>query len=111
VSYTVTVTNHGPGDATGLKVEHLLPPDITLAGTPTAKNPGHGYGCAVYEDQHRVSCDSWLLPNRGTWTITLNVRAGAAGTLSPRVVVSGAEPDPHPDNDSTSARTTVHAPR
>ena len=34
VSYTVTVTNHGPGDATSLKVEHLLPPGAILAGTP-----------------------------------------------------------------------------
>ena len=112
VSYTVTITNQGPGDATNLKAEHLLPAGITLAGTPTATNPGRGYGCAVYDDQHRVSCDTQLLPNRGTWTIKLNVRAGAAaGTLSPRVVVSGAEPDPRPDNDSTSARTTVHALR
>lgn len=111
VSYTVTVTNHGPAAATSLKVEHLLPPDISFAGTPTATNPGQGYGCAVLEDQRRVSCDTPLLPNRATWTITLNVRADAAGTLSPRVVVSGAEPDPRPDNDSTAVRTTVHAAR
>ena len=111
VSYTVTVTNHGPGDATSLKVEHLLPPGAILAGTPTATNPGQGYGCAMYDDQHRVSCDTSLLPNRGTWTITVNVRAEAAGTLSSRVVVSGAEPDPQPDNDSASVSTVVRGGR
>ena len=79
VSYTVTVTNHGPADATSLKVEHLLPPpDAIFAGPATATNPGQGYGCAMYEDQHRVSCDTSLLPNRGTWTITVNVRAASA---------------------------------
>jgi uncharacterized repeat protein (TIGR01451 family) len=107
VSYTVTVTNRGPGDATSLKAEHLLPPGSSLAGTPTATNPGQGYGCAVYDDQRRVSCDTPLLPNGATWTITLNVRAESPGTLSPRVVISGAEPDPRPENDNTSASTVV----
>ena len=65
----------------------------------------------MYDDQHRVSCDTSLLPNRGTWTITVKVRAEAAGTLSPRVVVSGAEPDPQPDNDSASASTVVRGGR
>jgi uncharacterized repeat protein (TIGR01451 family) len=111
VSYTVTVTNHGPADATTLKVEYLLPPEITVVGQPAPTNPGHGYGCASHEDQHRISCDTPLLPNRATWTITLNVRAGTAGTSSPRVVVSGAEPDPNPANDSSSARTIVRPPR
>jgi uncharacterized repeat protein (TIGR01451 family) len=111
VSYTVTVINHGPDDATSLKVDYLLPPDSTFVGTPTSTNPGQGYGCALLQDQGRVSCDTVLLPNGGTWTITLNVRAGAAGTLSARAVVSGAERDPFPNNDSTAVRTTVHAAR
>ena len=111
VSYTVTVTNHGPADATSLKVDHLLPPDATFVGTATATNPGQGYGCALLEDQGRVSCDTMLLPNGGTWTISLKVRAGATGTLTARAVVSGAERDPHPNNDSTAVRTTVHAAR
>jgi uncharacterized repeat protein (TIGR01451 family) len=111
VSYTLTVTNHGPADATGLKVDHLLPPDTTFVGTATATNPGRGYGCSLLADQGRITCDTILLPNGRTWTISLNVRAAAAGTLSARAVVSGAEHDPQPDNDSTVVRTTVHAAR
>jgi uncharacterized repeat protein (TIGR01451 family) len=111
VTYAVTVTNHGPADATRLKVDHLLPPDASFVGTATATNPGQGYGCALDEDQRRISCDTVLLPHGGTWTISLNVRPGAAGTLSARVVVSGAEPDPNSANDSTVVRTTVHAAR
>jgi uncharacterized repeat protein (TIGR01451 family) len=106
VSYAVTITNRGPADATSLKLDYLLPPDGTFAGPATATNPGQGYGCALHEDQ-RTSCDTGLLPNGGTWTVTLNVRAGAAGTFSPRAVVSGAEPDPQPANDSTVVHTTV----
>ena len=52
-----------------------------------------------------------LLPNGGTWTISVNVRPGAAGTLSARVVVSGAEPDPNPANDSTVVSTDGPTPR
>ena len=116
VGAPATVAAHPParppsGDATSLKLEHLLPPGASLAGTPTATNPGQGYGCAMYDDQHRVSCDTPLLRNGGTWTISLNVRADSPGTLSPRVVVSGAEPDPHPENNSTSARTVVNIAR
>ncbi len=112
LGYTVTVTNHGPADATNLKVDHYLtPPDVSFVPPTTATNPGQGYGCALYGDQHRVSCDTSLLPNRGTWTISLNVRPVRAGTVSTRVVVSGSQPDPHPDNDSAVAQTTVRAVR
>ena len=111
VSYRVTVANHGPADATDLRVDFFLPPDSTVVGTPTATNPARGYGCALLADQNRVSCDTVLLPNGGTWTISLNVRAGAVGTLSPRAAVSGAERDPYSNNDTTAVRTTVYAAR
>ena len=111
VSYTLTITTRGPADATRLKVDQMLPPDASFAGTASATNPGQGYGCALHEDQRRISCDTVLLPNGGTWTISVNVRPGAAGTLSARVVVSGAEPDPNPANDTTVVNTTVHAAR
>jgi len=107
VSYTVTVTNHGPADATSLKVDHLLPPDATFVGPATATNPGQGYGCALDDDERRITCDTVLLPKGTTWTISLKARAGAGGTLRARVVVSGAEPDPNSGNDSGVAETTV----
>ena len=107
VSYTVTVTNHGPADATSLKVDHLLPADATFVGPATATNPGQGYGCALDDDERRITCDTVLLPNGSTWTISLKARAGAVGTLGARVVVSGAEPDPNSANDSAVAQTTV----
>ena len=108
VSYTVTVTNHGPTDATSLKVDNLLAADGTFAGPATATNPWRGYGCAVHDDERRISCDTVLLPNGSTWTISLSARAGAGGTLRARVVVSGAEPDPNPANDSVVAETAIH---
>jgi uncharacterized repeat protein (TIGR01451 family) len=111
LGYTVTVTNHGPADVTNLKLDHLMRPDVNFLGPATATNPGRGYGCALYEDQHRISCDAPLLPNRGTWTISLNVRAGSPRTVSARVVVSGDQPDPHPDNDKAVAHTTVRTVR
>ncbi len=111
LGYTVTVTNQGPADAKNLKVEHYLtPPGASFVGPTKATNPGMGYGCARY-DEHRLSCDTLLLPNRGTWTISFNVRSVSAGTVSTRVVVSHGQPDPHPDNDQAVAQTTVRAVR
>jgi uncharacterized repeat protein (TIGR01451 family) len=110
-TYTITIVNHGPGNATVLQVDQVLSPELALAGTPTATNPGQGYGCSVHEDGRRVSCDTMLLPNGATWTISLNLRAAAAGTSTTRVVASAAEPDPRADNDSSEVRTTVRAPR
>jgi hypothetical protein len=45
------------------------------------------------------------------WTISVNVRPARAGTLTTRVVASGGQPDPLPDNDSTVAQTMVRAVR
>ena len=42
VSYAVTVTNHGPADATRLKVDHLLPPDASFVGTAYGDESGTG---------------------------------------------------------------------
>jgi uncharacterized repeat protein (TIGR01451 family) len=61
VTHTVTVTNHGPGDATDIDVHYLLPSDASFVGTATATNPGRGYGCATDEEERRVSCDTIFL--------------------------------------------------
>jgi len=112
LGYTVTVTNHGPADATNLKVDQYLePPDASFVPPTTATNPGRGYGCALFGDQHRLSCNTSVLPNRGTWTISFNVRSVRAGTVSTRVVVSGGQPDPRPDNDSAVVQTTARVVR
>ena len=110
ISYTVTVTNHGPEDATDLKIDQVLGDGLALTQTPRSTNPGKGYGCSVH-DERRLSCDTILLPKGATWTISLDVRAAAAGPQTARAVVSAAQSDPRAENDTSEARTTVQAAR
>jgi uncharacterized repeat protein (TIGR01451 family) len=111
ISYTVHVANQGPHDATDLRLDAVLGDDLTPVGTPTATNPGSGYGCSVGQNQRLMSCDTILLPKGATWTIAFKARAGAASVQTTRVIVSAGEPDPRADNDRFEAHTTVKAAR
>ena len=110
IGYTVTVTNHGPADATDVRVDSLLSEDLTLDGTPTATDPGSGFGCSR-QNEHAISCDTILLPNGATWTISVNARAEGAGTPITRAVVSAAQADSRAENDSFEVRTTIRSTR
>jgi uncharacterized repeat protein (TIGR01451 family) len=110
IGYTVSVANHGPGDATDVRVDSLLGDGLTLDGTPIATNPRNGYGCSR-QNERGMTCDTSLLPNGATWTISMNARATGAGTPITRAVVSGAQSDPQAANDNSEVRTTVRASR
>jgi len=110
IAFTVSVANRGPGDATDVRVDSLLGDGLTLDGTPTATNPRNGYGCSR-QNERGITCDTILLPNGATWTISMNARAGGDGTPITRAVVSAAQSDPQAANDSSEVRTTVRAGR
>jgi uncharacterized repeat protein (TIGR01451 family) len=108
VTYTVTVINEGPADATMLFVDQMLPPGLTAIGAPTATNPGQGYGCTSQTDPGHLSCDTVSLPRGGVWTMAFTARASISGTQTVHVIVRGAEADSNSHNDRAEARTTVH---
>jgi uncharacterized repeat protein (TIGR01451 family) len=92
VTFTITVTNQGPSDATGVTVRDLLPAGLTYVSDST----GGGY-----------------VPGTGVWTIgpipatgsatfdvTATVTTAAAVTNSAEVVAAGqTDVDSTPDND------------
>jgi uncharacterized repeat protein (TIGR01451 family) len=107
VTYTVTVTNHGPAEATMLKVDQMLTPGLTPVGVLAATNPGRGYGCTRHDNPGHLSCDTVALPRGSIWTMSFTARVTVTGTQAVQVIVSGAETDPDSGNDRAEARTTV----
>ncbi|MCW2766601.1 MAG: hypothetical protein JWO11_2560 [Nocardioides sp.] len=100
ITYTLTVTNSGPADATGVKATDVLPTGVSFV---SAAN-----GCA--DVSGTVTCDFGALADGASESATIVVRADAAGTISNTATVDGDEVDPNPANNTDSEQTTVDAP-
>ena len=99
LTYTLTVTNHGPGDATGVVLTDSLPPDVDLVsvspsqGTCTGTNP--------------ITCSLEDLDSGASATVTIVVRPQIPGTICDEASVDGVEPDPNLNNNHARECTVV----
>ncbi len=98
-TYSITVTNNGPSDASSLVVRDVLPQDVTFS---SASDGGSESGGVV----------TWNLAGLASGadkTYTLTVTVG--GSLAPRTdsaYVSAATADPSAANDTATFVTTVN---
>lgn len=102
VSYTFTVTNHGPGDDAGVTLTDPLPAGAQYFGATASQ--GSCAGTAT------VTCDLGTLDSGASATVTIAVIPQANGTLSNTATVSGEFTDPTSSNDSATVTTTVATP-
>jgi len=105
-SYTLTVTNHGPADATGVHITDLVPAGLSVTGV-NAVGPG-----ACTATGNDVDCTRASLVSGATWTIDVDVHTSAADpgtTYTNTASVAGDQADPLATNDSDSEDTTVTA--
>ncbi|WP_281321893.1 gliding motility-associated C-terminal domain-containing protein [Flavobacterium aestivum] len=97
VTFTITATNNGPSDATGVNVAETLPTGYTLANSTPSVGTYNG--------------TTWAIGNLASGTsATLTVVAivNASGSYANTAIISGNEPDPTlPNNTSTSTPTPV----
>jgi uncharacterized repeat protein (TIGR01451 family) len=105
ITFAMTVTNHGPNQATDVHLGGALPDGMTFEqfGQP-AVQPESGYSCTFQGGF--ASCAIDQLASAASWTNTFTVVAPLAAdadtSLATRFVVVATEPDPQPANNQVT---------
>jgi uncharacterized repeat protein (TIGR01451 family) len=108
LTYTVTATNRGPDQASGVVVEEWLPPGVQLV----SYSSDHG-SCFAAWDQ-LILCEIGVLPAGAQARITIVVIPGEGGTIQNLAYVynwaGSRELDQNFDNNQAVVTTTVRGP-
>lgn len=99
LTYTIVVTNAGPGSSSGVTVSDVLPASVTLLGTVASQGSCTG--------GTTVSCALGTLEAGASATVTLRTRARTVGTASNTASVVAATPDPSTADNQATATTTI----
>ncbi|MHA2065503.1 MAG: FG-GAP-like repeat-containing protein, partial [Candidatus Thorarchaeota archaeon] len=102
LTYTIGVNNNGPEEAQNVIVSDILPAGVTFVYTTGCANDPNGV----------PSCDLGTIANGGSasYTVTVTVDSGTAGTIINSASVSSSTADPDTGNNSTSEDTIVNRP-
>ena len=103
VTYTITVANQGPSDATGVVVNDTLPALVTVVSTNTTQG-------TISISNRTVICNLGTLTNGAGAAITIVAATTTNGTLTTTATVTATQPDANAANNSATATTTVSAP-
>jgi uncharacterized repeat protein (TIGR01451 family) len=103
-TYTLTIGNAGPNDATNTTASDTLPTNATLVSA----TPSQGAACA---GTTVVTCNVGTVANAGSATVTIvvKVNAGATGNLVNSASVISDLPDPNMQNNTASVTATIGA--
>lgn len=100
-TYTLTISNGGPDEATNVTVTDILPASFTI-GTIT---PSQGTCSPLVGTT--LTCNLGTIANGGNATVTIEATPTQTGIISNTAVVSGDQPDPDPTDNSSTESTTV----
>jgi uncharacterized repeat protein (TIGR01451 family) len=99
VTFTITATNHGPNDATGVQLTDVLPAELTFVSA----NPSQG--------AYNAGTGIWNIGALAVdASVTLQITATVTGTnqITNTATRTASSPvDPNPANDSASASVTA----
>jgi len=103
LTYTLTVTNNGPADATNVTVTDTLPSVMTYLSANTTQG-----SCS--EAGGTVTCLLGTVTNTSTATISILTIPGTPGVFSNTATVSADQTDSNLANNSSTQSETVIAP-
>ena len=104
LTYTLLVTNHGPGPAPNAALSDRLPAGVTFVSMSTTRG-----SCALTAGE--VRCSFGTLALRESATVTIVVRVDQAGTIVNSAGVSTSVSDPNvANNQVATAVTTAQGP-
>jgi uncharacterized repeat protein (TIGR01451 family) len=106
LTYTLSVHNAGPSDATGVVATDRLPNGVTFVSATSTQGT-----CS--ENHGVVTCNIGSLGTMGgtaNATVTITVKAPSdAGQITDTASVTGDQHDPNQQNNRDTETTTVHA--
>ena len=97
LTYTITVTNNGPDEATGIVIQDTLPPTVQFQ---SASNECTDNGSTV-------TCNIDSIIDGAAKSVDIRVQLGSKGRIENSVTVSGIEDDQNPSNNVATRRTRV----
>ncbi|HEY0549837.1 MAG TPA: Calx-beta domain-containing protein, partial [Verrucomicrobiae bacterium] len=102
VQFTLTVTNYGPGAASNIVVQDIMPPGLPLAGSDAATNTFYDSGSGL-----------WFITNLSAGasvTLGLSAEATTVGSFVNHAEVQSSSPaDSHSANNSANATVTIYS--
>ena len=102
LTYTLTVTNGGPSDATGVVITDALPSAVSYVSASS--------GCAHDSGANTVTCTLGGLVRGASKAVNIEVTVAASSTafiISNNASVAGNETDPNVTNDTATQTTAV----